>query len=238
MKRKRVVLTVAGSDSDGPQMLEGLNFMIDSQDIESFRNITHAVPMWIQGLGKLYEATGHYTLSAHRNNMTLVDFCGLVARVAEKHSDTDYMLVMGAGMAAILPGLAAAILYQQHGVTNVFVVAVAFESFPTVETPHGQFTVHGGTGAMQILLQLTMKQRRDLAALLSILEVPDNLMITSDGVEPFFGEDGFTRACKFAINGDIPEHIRQGVCNVKKKDPVFRTWEEAVEVFATLAEAK
>ena len=37
---------------------------------------------------------------------------------------------MGAGMAAILPGLAAEILYQENGVINVFVVAVAFESFP------------------------------------------------------------------------------------------------------------
>jgi len=245
MKRKRVVLTVAGSDGDGPQTKDGLNFMItarDNQDIEPFRDVAHAEPMWIDGLGKLDEATGHYTVSSHRNNMTLVDFCDLVARIAKKHPDTDYMLVMGAGWAAVLPGLAAAILYhQQHGVTNVFVVAVAFESFPSEDFSFEEFTVHESTSALHIHSKLSPKQRRDLAALLSISEVPDNLMITGDGTTPFFGSMGWKSACKSAVNDEIPEHIRQGVANIKKKkkkDPKFRVWKEAVEVFTTKAEAK
>lgn len=246
--RKRIVISIAGSDSDGPQMTEGLELLhlarsknrIGLVDRRAFSSrSTDEFGPAIKGFNSEIYVTGHFTLSAHRNNWLLVEFLELLAHVAKHHTDTDYVLVMGAGMAAILPGLAAAILYQQYGPTNVFVVAVAFESFPKMAS-HCDVRYNLGTGstALEFLMVLNQKQRRDLAALLSILEIPDNLMITGDSSGVFFGEYGFSRACKFAIGSEIPDEIREGVTKIKKKDAVFYDWEAAIRTFRALAEAK
>lgn len=231
--RKRIVLTVAGSDSDGKQMIAGLKFLNTAYANGDIGSIGDLGAEFRKLVGTPRSATvGHFTLSAHRNNKLLVSFCGRIARMAKKNLDIDYMLVMGAGMAAILSGLAAAILYQEHGVTNVFVVAVAFESFPSEESHNMQFNVHQGTNAMAIYLQLSKKQRRDMAAITSIMDISDNLMITGDATGIFFGSDGFSRACKIAVNGNISDNVREGVCAIKKKPAKFRPWAKAVEQFS------
>ena len=63
-------------------------------------------------------------------------------------------------------------------------------------------------------------------------------MITGDKAGVFFGEDGFSRACKFAIEDEIPEDIREGVCSIKKKPAEFHDWEGAIMLLNEMAAAK
>ncbi len=44
-----------------------------------------------------------------------------------------------------------------------------------------------------------------LAAILSIKKVPGTQVVYKDHQGDFIGEDGFRRACHFAVNGKLPE---------------------------------
>ena len=226
-KRRRIVITIVGSAKDDAQTKSGLGVLIVAQQADEIGNLNLAGRR-IHRLDQL--GTGHYVISCHRNDKTLCEFIELIAAEAEGQPDTDFILVMAAGWAAALPGVAAGQLYNRLGANNVFVVAVALESEITSETTKGggdNVVLNDARTAVQIFMGLTPKQRRDLAAVLSITEVPGNLMITGDERGLFFGAEGFHRACQFAVRGEIPAELRAAIAAAPGKVPLpqFRPWE-------------
>lgn len=88
------------------------------------------------------------------------------------------VLITGAGMANHLTGTVDAFLRRTVRTPGPVVIGVAFESDDSEATK---------------------------AAIYSIKYVPGTQVVYSDEQGDFIGEDGFLRACKYAVSGELPE---------------------------------
>ena len=240
MTRKRVVISAAGSESDKPQLEKGLRLLYEAKTQGKIAGLRHLIncrqkpdedgtpPLRVPG-------SGHLTASIHRNPVTVHDFLHGLSQEAEKYPETDYALIMSAGWAAQLPAIADSLLRQVHYATNVFVIGVALEDLSEQKDGVGHHSIvfNPQTSAEDVVALLPTKQQRDLAAILSLTQVPGSCMIVGDGKGVFFGPNGFRRACDFAINGEIPEAIRQKVAEPKTKPPQFLRWDQVLKEFDT-----
>lgn len=151
-RRIRHLVIVLGSKSDLSQCLSGLMYLKK------------------QELAGTIFVVRIYIMSVHRNLLALMEY--LKARHEDGHVD---VMIMGAGWAAHLPGMADAILGYIHGNTKIRIVGVGFED--------------------------RKNQKHTLAAELSITEVPATRVIYRDkSMQPFVGSTGFLRACEWAVN--------------------------------------
>jgi len=116
-----------------------------------------------------------WTMSIHRNTQEVLEFLS-----CRSHwSDAD-ILIVGAGWANHLTGTCDAYLRHTLRDDRIVVIGVAFEDHNS--------------------------QIHTLAAELSITEVPGTQVAFKDeSDEVFVGADGFLRACKFAVNGELPQ---------------------------------
>lgn len=237
-KRDRVVITVIGSKSDGPQTIEGLKIVVAVQEAGTIKDLELGGRK-IPGLQKV--GIGHYIISCHRNPKTLIGLLELISGIAEGNPETDFVFVMGAGWTAALPGFAAAYLRFVLEATNVFVVGVAFEYIPkegeavSAIAPGCSVVLNEVRDALQIFSALNEKQRRDLAAILSLTELPGDQLIYQDDQGVYFGAPGWWRACQFAVHGEIPEHLRHQPKKVKL--PEFFSYEAALKTFEKMVGA-
>lgn len=153
MQRKvRHLVIVLGSKTDLPQCISGLMYLKE------------------QELAGTIFVVRVYVMSVHRNLLALMEY--LKARHEDGRIDA---MIMGAGWAAHLPGMADAILGYIHGNTKVRIVGVGFEDRKN--------SVH------------------TLAAQLSISEVPATRVIYRDkSKKPFIGSTGFLRACEWVVS--------------------------------------
>ncbi|MBL7057847.1 AIR carboxylase family protein [Patescibacteria group bacterium] len=111
------------------------------------------------------------------------------------------VIIAGAGMAAHLPGMIDSILRYELEDYRLVIIGVAFS---------------GKT------------KKANLAARLSISQVPGTQVVFEDGHGFYFGEEGFSRACKFAISENLPI--------IKKPDPrptYSREFAEVIEMQKT-----
>ncbi len=89
------------------------------------------------------------------------------------------VLLTAAGWANHLTGICDSYLRYSLNDTHIIVVGVAFED--------------------------PSNNKHTLAAKLSITEVPGTQVVSGDGIRTFVGSEGFLRACRFAIKGQLPE---------------------------------
>ena len=204
--RKKVILTVSGSGSDDPQTEAGENILASALSRGAIENLDFG-GRWVEELGEL--GVGHYGLSCHRCPGTLFEFLDAIADLAKDYLDTDFVLIMGAGWAAALPGIAAGYLHRELKAVNVFVIGVAFDDIPKEDAPPppaNVFTLTEKTSAEDIMGALCPRQLRGLAALLSVDVLPGGGRVTCrDERGVFFAARGFEDACLFAIEWEIPE---------------------------------
>lgn len=155
---KRRIAILHGSDTDLPQMKQGVDLLAS-----------------VLATG-LFEITVAYRVSIHRNDDELLKW------LDERHhlNDVDVM-VMGAGCAAHLPGVCDAHLRYHWGNDRIVVVGVGFED------PHNW--------------------RNSAAAELSISQVPGTQVVCGDELGHFIGEDGFLRACRYAVGKSLLQII-------------------------------
>jgi len=222
-----VVLTIAGSPTDHPQMGKGWQVLAQALAGGTIGRMQITYQEFDER--DAIEADD-FTISAHRNTETLLGALSAIFGWAKLHPDTDVVLVAAAGWAAVLPGLMAAYLYYKLKATNIFVVGVAMESksdgLPVSDSGP---ILDGRLGALHIYRALSTKQRRDLAALLSISELPGaQMLLSGDDCGPYFGAKGFERACQFAVTGEIPESLRKEIQTIKGKPFGFRKWQQAI----------
>ncbi|MDO8566049.1 MAG: AIR carboxylase family protein [Candidatus Moranbacteria bacterium] len=109
-------------------------------------------------------------------------------------SDVDVM-VMGAGCAAHLPGVCDAYLRNDWKDTQIVVVGVGFQD------PKNWWN--------------------SAAAELSISQVPGTQVVCGDARGNFVGEDGFVRALRFAVEGELPK-----ITIPEEKPSKHRTFDE------------
>ena len=234
-RRLRVVITVAGSDTDGPQLVSGLKVVaqaVTSGKIEAL-DLSQRQIIGLDSVG-----VGHYTISVHRNPSTLYSFASMIAEVAKTKPDTDFVLVVAAGWLASLSGCLAGLLYYRFGAANVFVIGVGLESEPKQHMPYATAkSFSANSRVLDVFFDLGLVHRRNLAAILAQTEVPGNLMISTMHGAPFFGEQGFCLACETAVSAEIPEELRAKIANAKGKPPKFRTFEQAIAEFEAKAQA-
>ncbi|OGD56401.1 hypothetical protein A2V71_04690 [Candidatus Berkelbacteria bacterium RBG_13_40_8] len=104
-------------------------------------------------------------------------------KLRELHSSKSPpdVLITGAGWANHLTGMCDAYLRYTLGDTKIVVVGVAFED--------------------------SDNQNHTLASRLSISEVPKTQVVFSDKLGSFEDQNGFLRACRFAVNGVLPAII-------------------------------
>jgi len=112
--------------------------------------------------------------SIHRATRETLDFLTAMSG-ADQPPD---IIITGAGMANHLTGMCDAYLRYCLRDTKIVIVGVAFYDRTC--------------------------QDNNLAARLSISQVPDTQVIYSDDAGTFIGSDGFRRACEFAIKGELP----------------------------------
>jgi len=203
MARERVVITVAGSDSDDPQLIEGLKILLQAK-AEGKISI-----MDLKGLKEIEICQdGHLVISAHRHPKLLNQLLELVAILAATEHEKDFIIVCAAGMLAVLPSVAAGILYNELEVPNgnAFVIGVGLEYHPGEITDNTTISFDC----------FTAKQKNDQAARLSLTQAPGCLAICQDKDGVFFGEYGFTRACQLAIAGEIKDTLRNEIIEASK----------------------
>lgn len=112
--------------------------------------------------------------SAHRLTNETLRWLGECSR-AERPPD---VIIAGAGWAAVLPGLCDAHLRHDLNDTRIVVLGVAFED--------------------------PENERHTQAAELSLTDVPSSQLVHSDEQGLYRGDEGFLRACQFAVEGALP----------------------------------
>jgi phosphoribosylcarboxyaminoimidazole (NCAIR) mutase len=143
------------------------------------------------------EVIGVYIRSIHRNTEATLS---LLRRLSKGDMDIETAIV-GAGWANHLTGTCDAYFRYELKDARIRVIGVAFED------------LRDETG------------RHNLAAQLSISEVPGTKVTYKDGECFFSGEDGFLLACQLAAQGDLPEIVLP-----KPKEPADLRLEEAIEM--------
>lgn len=224
--RNRRIEVILGSASDGAQTLEGLKYLQQAPGITADDVRVHI-------------------LSAHRNTAELLTYLMDLTDTAAENPDTDFFIIAGAGWAAILPGLIMAYLYYdcQPEHANVFVVPVAFAvDQPPIERDFNQPLIERSVDssfndksyAPHVAELMTPELRKNVAAVLSISEVPGNMMLRAD--RPFFGPAGFLAACKFAATAEIADAFRAKIAAMKAKPSAEFNLEEAIAEFSAPAQ--
>lgn len=230
--RKRVVITIAGSPNDAKQLGGGWKTLAAALAAIESGKIIDLDPAVRLVLEPKHRGTGHFTISAHRNFAILFEFLTRLANIAQSHLDTDYVLVMAAGWLAVLPGLAAGYLYHGLHAKNIIVIGVALKcEKPKEPTTDSEVNVvlNSARTPQEIVAAMNDEQRKNVAALLAMTQFPGaDLLISGDEAGQYFGPDGFTRACEFAVNGQIPDDLRQRIADAKGKEASFQTWTQAI----------
>lgn len=164
----------------------------------------------LAGLATLRDASDHGTIEL-LGNMILVSSIHRATEVTLQQIRTYHeleqppdVLIAGAGWANHLTGMCDAYLRYALQDTKIVVVGVAFED------PSNEF--------------------HTMAARLSITEVPGNQVVFSDGQSNFIGANGFLRACRFAISGQLPV-----ITLPDPRPPKALTLDKAIEI-ATMSE--
>ncbi len=110
-----------------------------------------------------------------------------------KNVPRDVVIIAGAGLASALPGVLQALLANQ-GKGNIPVIGVAFA---------------GKT------------ESQNLAALLSIKELPDQRVILDQDGKPYFGPEGFMAACRSAYEDEFLMPTRPTPKPAKLDEPLL-----------------
>ncbi len=121
-----------------------------------------------------------YVCSVHRNLLLLL---GLLKKLT--YNGGTNVVIAGAGWANHLTGCADAFLRYEFRNDTIPVVGVAFEDTTDKDEE--------------------VRKRHTQAAILSMTEVPGTQVVYQDGAGIFVGSDGFLRACRFAVSGDLPK---------------------------------
>ncbi len=117
------------------------------------------------------------TASIHRNTRYVLDRL-------ETYNNALDVLITGAGWANHLSGTVDAYLRNWLENSRTVVLGVAFEDLTSEDAD--------------------TRARHLLAAKLSISEVPGTQVVWQDKQVQFVGADGFYRACRFAVTGELP----------------------------------